>query len=126
MDMSTSSSVEELLRYMRVADEDLLDELEHDYAGSIKLGPCGRYGCRLLVKGELFEFALGPLPDGDEDFFVTKNGLPFEVEKDLYCRRLYQLVRHRAAEVIGGVRAGHTEYNIRRTAKRDKKQKERG
>jgi hypothetical protein len=71
-----------------------------------------------LVKGEVFEFKLGRLPDETEAFFVTKNGIAFEPDKN--NQRLYQLVRHRAAEIIGGVRAGHAEYNARQRRKRAK------
>lgn len=116
-----NGSVDELLRYMRVADEEELDTLEREFAGAFKIGPSGRYGCRLLARGEVFEFKLGRLPDGTENFFVTKDGIAFDQEEEQYSRRFYQLVRHRAAEYIGGIRAGHSEYNTRYNKPRRKK-----
>ena len=118
MEAPSMSVVDELLRYMRIVDEDELDTLEREFAGAFKIGPVGRYGCRLLVRGEVFEFKLGRLPDGTENFFVTKDGVAFDQAAQRYSR-LYQLVRHRAAELMGGVRAGHSEYNIRRKQGRD-------
>ena len=118
METPTVSVVDELLRYMRIVDEDELDTLEREFAGAFKIGPVGRYGCRMLVRGEVFEFKLGRLPDGTENFFVTKDGVAFDQAAQRYSR-LYQLVRHRAAELMGGVRAGHSEYNIRRKQGRD-------
>ena len=117
MEAPSVSVVDELLRYMRIVDEDELDTLEREFAGAFKIGPVGRYGCRLLVRGEIFEFKLGRLPDGTENFFVTKDGVTFEQAAQRYNRRLYELVRHRAAELMGGVRAGHSEYNIRQSRK---------
>ena len=117
METPTVSVVDELLRYMRIVDEDELDTLEREFAGAFKIGPVGRYGCRLLVRGEVFEFKLGRLLDGTENFFVPKDGVTFEQAAQRYNRRLYELVRHRAAELMGGVRAGHSEYNIRQSRK---------
>ena len=108
---NSTSNVDERLRYMRIVDEDKLYELERVFPASIKLGPAGRYGCRLWVEGEIFEFKLGVTPEG-EDFFVTRNGEPLD-SGTFKPQRLYQLIRHRAAEVIGAVRAGHREYNQR-------------
>lgn len=104
--------VDELLRYMLVGDKDQLQQLERDCAHKLRIGPSGRYGCRLMAGGEVLEFALRSLPDGTEDFLVTKNGLAMK-EHEMRTG-LYKLARHRAAEVMIGVRSGHAEYNKRR------------
>ena len=118
MSLNNGSQVDELLRYMRVY-EDTLAELEREFAGAIKLGPAGRYGCRLWVRGDVLEFKLGQGEHGEDECFVTCDGLP--LKEGRVGRRLYALARHRAAELIGAVRAGHHEYNVRRQANKGRK-----
>lgn len=116
--MSTANSdVNELLRYMLIVDPEKVTALEKRFPGDIRLGPAGRYGCRLLAKGVMVEFTLGTLPDGSENFLVTENGNPLG-ERPRNGKDFFLLVRHRAAEAMFAVRAGHTEYNIRRHPKK--------
>lgn len=112
------SSVDEVLRYMLFTNEEELAIFEEEYAGAIRIGPSGRYGCRLWVKGNIVEFNLEQLPDNSENFFVTKNGSPFDPAE---FGSLFRLVRHRAAEIMLAVRAGHAEYNKRKYEKRQPK-----
>ena len=113
---SSNGAVDELLRNMLVFDKDHLQQMERDHAHRIRIGPAGRYGCRLLVRGCVVEFMLRTLPDESENFLVTKDGLT--VKEPELKSELYQLARHRAAEVMIGVRCGHTEYNQRLKAKK--------
>lgn len=113
---SEPSDVDELLRYMLIVKPEELAVLERRFPGDIRLGPAGRYGCRLLAKGVLVEFTLGTLPDGSENFLVTEDGKPMG-ERPRHGQEFFLLVRHRAAEAMNAVRAGHTEYNLRRKKK---------
>lgn len=114
---ANGSHVDEILRYMLIPNEDEVALLEREYAGAIRIGPSGRYGCRLLVKGNIIEFRLKMLPDGSEDFFLTKNGDPFN---PFELGVLLRIVRHRAAEIMIAVRTGHMEYNRRRYDRKGK------
>ena len=106
---------------MLVIDEDKLSELEAEFPGKIRVGLAGRYGCRLLAKGIVFEFVLGKLPDGSDTFFVTENSLPLKKKVPGHDKRLFALVRHRAAEAMLAVRNGHSDYNRRRAVVKRKK-----
>lgn len=122
MDEDQTSDVNELLRYMLIPDMEKLADLEQEYGGAIRMGPVGRYGCRLLVRGIQVEFVLRTLPDKTENFLVMEDGLNRSPKKSTISERLLSLVRHRAAETMIGVRAGHHEYNKRRASKAQKKQ----
>lgn len=117
MTAANGASVDELLRYMLLIKEEERVFLEQMHASDIRVGPCGRYGCRLLVQGHLLEFKLGHMPDDSENFLVTKDGIPMTQRET--GEQIFKLARHRAAEMMLGVRAGHHEYNLRRVKKRN-------
>ena len=125
MEGDQNSPVNELLRYMLIVDMERLADLEQEYGGAIRIGPVGRYGCRLLVRGIMVEFALRTLQDNTENFLVMENGKNRKPSTSPISERLLSLVKHRAAETMIGVRAGHHEYNQRRPKKSGHKKKKR-
>lgn len=111
--ITPNSEIDEQLRYMLLPSSGELRKLERQFAGSVRLGTAGRYGCRLLAGGSHYEFSWS---DDVHDFVVKENGAPLPEGREK--SPLFRFVRHRVGEVILAVRGGHYEFNARRERKK--------
>ncbi len=85
------------------------------HAGTIAILSAGRYGARLNVNGVVLEFRLVEPEDADEYFELIQNHQFYLINDELLA-----LSWHRAAEAILAVRQGHTEFNKRRKARKER------